>query len=76
MNLFLGENVQALEKEFAQFCGASWAVGVGSGTDAIHLALRACGVAPGDEVVTVSHTFVATVEAIQDGGSATGLRRH
>lgn len=65
MNLFLGENVQALEKEFAQFCGASWAVGVGSGTDAIHLALRACGVAPGDEVVTVSHTFVATVEAIR-----------
>ena len=64
MRLFLGENVQALEEEFASYCGTRYAIGVGSGTEALHLALRACGVGPGHEVVTVSHTFVATVEAI------------
>jgi dTDP-4-amino-4,6-dideoxygalactose transaminase len=64
MNLFLGENVYRLEEEFASYCGTRHAVGVGSGTDAIHLALRAVGVGPGDEVITVSHTFFATAEAI------------
>jgi dTDP-4-amino-4,6-dideoxygalactose transaminase len=64
MRLFLGENVVAFEQEFAQYCGATDAVGVGSGTEALHLALLACGVGSGDEVITVSHTFIATIEAI------------
>jgi dTDP-4-amino-4,6-dideoxygalactose transaminase len=64
MQLFLGENVQALEREFADLCGVKYGIGAGEGTTALTLALRACGVGPGDEVITVSHTFIATVEAI------------
>jgi dTDP-4-amino-4,6-dideoxygalactose transaminase len=64
MQLFLGKNVQALESDFAAFCGVESAVGVSSGTDALHIAIRACGIGPGDEVITVSHTFIATIEAI------------
>ncbi len=64
MQLFLGENVQALEKEFAQFCGAGYGVGVSDGTAALHIILRAMNIGPGDEVITVSHTFIATPEAI------------
>lgn len=65
----LGQEVQAFEAEFADYCGAEHAVGVGSGTDALHIALRACGVGAGDEVVTVSHTAVATVAAIELTGA-------
>jgi dTDP-4-amino-4,6-dideoxygalactose transaminase len=64
MQLYLGKNVQGLETEFATYCGTEFSIGVGSGTDALYLALRACGVRQGDEVITVSHTFIATVEAI------------
>ncbi len=64
MQLFLGENVRELEESFSSFCGTRHGIGVGSGTDALVLSLRALGVAPGDEVITVSHTFVATAEAI------------
>jgi dTDP-4-amino-4,6-dideoxygalactose transaminase len=64
MHLFLGENVQALEKEFAQFCGAEHGIGVSDGTAALHIILRALDIGPGDEVITVSHTFIATAEAI------------
>jgi dTDP-4-amino-4,6-dideoxygalactose transaminase len=64
MQLFLGKNVQTFESDFAAYCGVESAIGVGSGTDALHIALRACGIGPGDEVITVSHTFAATVEAI------------
>jgi len=64
MYLFLGKNVQEFEKNFAEFCQTKHAVGVGSGTDALILALKACGVGCGDEVITVSHTFIATAEAI------------
>jgi dTDP-4-amino-4,6-dideoxygalactose transaminase len=64
MQLFLGKNVQTLETDFAAYCGAKFGIGVGSGTDALHVALLACGIGPGDEVITVSHTFIATVEAI------------
>ena len=60
----IGKEGESLEKEFAEFCGTRYAVGVGNGTDALHLALRACGVRRGDEVITVPHTFVATAEAI------------
>jgi dTDP-4-amino-4,6-dideoxygalactose transaminase len=64
MQLFLGKNVQAFESEFAAFSGAEYGIGVGSGTEALHLALRACGIEHGAEVITVANTFFATVEAI------------
>lgn len=64
MQLFLGPQSQAFEQEFAQYCGCDYGVGLSSGTDALTLALRACNVGPGDEVITVSNTFIATVEAI------------
>ena len=65
----LGREVAAFEEEFAAYIGVGYGVGVGSGTDALHLALRACGVGPGDEVVTVSHTAVATAAAIEMCGA-------
>jgi dTDP-4-amino-4,6-dideoxygalactose transaminase len=65
----LGEEVAAFEHEFAAYIGVRFAVGVGSGTDAIHLALRANGIGPGDEVITVSQTAVATVAAIEAAGA-------
>ncbi len=64
MQLTIGPNVRAFDEEFAAFCGTKHAIGVGSGTDALQLAIRAAGVSAGDEVITVSHTFFATVEAI------------
>jgi dTDP-4-amino-4,6-dideoxygalactose transaminase len=64
MQLFLGPRLRAFEQEFASYCGCSYGVGVGSGTEALTLALRACDIGPGDEVITVSNTFIATVEAI------------
>jgi dTDP-4-amino-4,6-dideoxygalactose transaminase len=64
MQLFLGKNVQAVESDFAAYCGTEFGIGVGSGTDALHIALRACGIGQGDEVITVSNTFIATAEAI------------
>jgi dTDP-4-amino-4,6-dideoxygalactose transaminase len=60
----LGPNVEAFETEFARYCETRFCFGVNSGTSALHLALLAAGVGPGDEVVTVSYTFVATVAAI------------
>ncbi len=69
MHLFLGPNTQAFEAEFAAYCGARSCVTVGNGTDALHLALRAAGVGAGAEVVTVSHTFFATTEAIVMAGA-------
>jgi len=65
----LGQEVAAFEREFAEYCGAAACVGVGSGTEALHLALLACGVSPGNEVITVSHTAVATVAAITLAGA-------
>jgi dTDP-4-amino-4,6-dideoxygalactose transaminase len=64
MQLFLGKNVQTFESDFAAYCSTDYAIGVGSGTDALHLALLALDIGPGDEVITVSNTFFATVEAI------------
>lgn len=60
----LGSEVAAFEEEFAAYCGTEFAVGVNSGTSALHLALLAAGVGPGDEVITVPFTFYATVAAI------------
>jgi len=63
-NFILGENVRKFEEEFAQYCNAKFGVGVASGTDAIFLALLACGVKKGDEVITVPNTATPTVLAI------------
>ncbi|HSO08337.1 MAG TPA: DegT/DnrJ/EryC1/StrS family aminotransferase [Pelomicrobium sp.] len=63
-HFILGPNVKALEQEVAQFIGVKHAVAVASGTDALHLALRAAGVTCGDEVVTTPFTFIATAEAV------------
>ena len=60
----LGPETAAFEQEWAAYVGVAHAVTAASGTDALHLALRACGIGPGDEVLTVSHTAVATVSAI------------
>jgi dTDP-4-amino-4,6-dideoxygalactose transaminase len=65
----LGPQTQAFEQEFAAYLGVRYASGVGSGTEALHLALRACGLGPGDEIITVSHTAVATVAAIELAGA-------
>jgi len=59
-----GPFVEKFEQEFASFCGCDHAVGVGSGTEALWLSLLACGIGPGDEVITVPNTFLATAEAI------------
>jgi len=69
----LGRQVAAFEREFAAYLGAAHCVGVANGTDAIVLALRACGVGAGDAVITVSHTAVATVAAIELAGAAPWL---
>jgi dTDP-4-amino-4,6-dideoxygalactose transaminase len=65
----LGPEVEALEHEVAGFCGARYAVGVASGTDALMLALAAVGVGRGDEVVTTAFTYVATAQAITHLGA-------
>lgn len=69
MDLIMGRNVRAFEAEFADYCQAKYAIGVADGTDALALALRACGVGPGDEVITVAHSFIATAEAIVQLGA-------
>ncbi|MEO7649569.1 MAG: DegT/DnrJ/EryC1/StrS family aminotransferase, partial [Bryobacteraceae bacterium] len=65
----LGSEVKAFEEEFAAYCATSQAIAVNTGTSALHLALLAAGVGPGDEVITVSFTFVATVAAIRYAGA-------
>ena len=65
----LGEQVRAFEREFAAYLGVPHCVGVGNGTDALSISLRACGIGQGDIVITVSHTSVATVAAIEMAGA-------
>ncbi len=65
----LGAEVAEFEKEFAAYCEAQYAAGVNSGTSALHMALLAAGVGPGDEVITTPFTFVATVAAIEYAGA-------
>jgi dTDP-4-amino-4,6-dideoxygalactose transaminase len=69
MQLYLGRNVRAFEQEFAAYCGVRDCVGVGSGTDALHLAVRALGIGTGDEVIVPAHTFFATAEAVALAGA-------
>jgi len=64
-----GPFVAQFEKEFAEFCGSDYAIGVGSGTEALWLPLLASGIGPGDEVITVPSTFIATAEAISFCGA-------
>jgi dTDP-4-amino-4,6-dideoxygalactose transaminase len=66
-----GAEVDAFEHEFAKYCGSAYCIGVASGTDALRFALLGAGVGPGDAVVTVAHTFIATVEAISQSGATT-----
>lgn len=65
----LGPAVESFERDFAAYCGATEAVAVNTGTSALHVALLAAGVGPGDEVITVPFTFVATVAAIEHAGA-------
>jgi dTDP-4-amino-4,6-dideoxygalactose transaminase len=65
----VGEETTAFEAEFASYIGVDHAIGVGSGTEALHVALKACGLGAGDEVITVAQTAVATVAAIEMAGA-------
>ncbi len=65
----LGHELAAFEQEFAHKCGVGHAVGVGNGLEALHLALRACGVGPGDEVIVPAHTFIATWLSVSYAGA-------
>lgn len=69
MQLFLGKNVQQFEKDFAEFSRVKHGIGISDGTSALHIILRALGIGPGDEVISVSHTFIATAEAILLSGA-------
>lgn len=63
-DVILRDDMKKFEKDIAKFVGTKFAVGVNSGFDALHLSVRAAGIGPGDEVITVAHTFVATVAAV------------
>src|SRR5262249_31268935 len=65
----LGREVGLFEAEFAAFCGCRHAIGVDSGTSALELALRACGIGEGDQVITAANTFIATALAISYTGA-------
>jgi dTDP-4-amino-4,6-dideoxygalactose transaminase len=65
----LGQEIKAFESETASYCGTRYAIGVASGTDALQLALIACGIKPGDEVITTPFTFIATAETISKCGA-------
>ena len=69
MHLFLGPQNEAFENEFALYSGCQYGIGLSSGTDALILALQACDIGHGDEVITVANTFIATIEAIAQTGA-------
>lgn len=68
-DFILGRDVELFEQEFADYCGARFGVGMDNGTSALELALRACGIGEGDEVITVANTFIATASAIAFTGA-------
>lgn len=65
----LGPNLTAFENEFAAYCDTKYSLGISNGTEALHLALAACGVEAGDEVITVPNTYIATVFSISYVGA-------
>jgi len=67
--LILGKQTEAFEQEFAEYCGAKYCVGVANGLDALHLALKAWGIGPGDEVIVPSNTYIATWLAVSQVGA-------
>lgn len=68
-DFILGRDVSAFEEEFAAFCQAQFAVGVATGTDALELGMLACGIGPGDEVITAANSFIASASAISFTGA-------
>jgi dTDP-4-amino-4,6-dideoxygalactose transaminase len=68
-DFILGKDVKEFEEEFARYCGTKFAVGVDSGISSLELAMRALGIGAGDEVITVSHTFIATVSSVTFTGA-------
>src|SRR5687768_12202198 len=68
-----GPEVEGFEREFAAYCGTKFCIGLGSGTDAVRFALMAAGIGPNTAVITVAHTFIATVEGISQAGAETEL---
>ena len=62
----LGDEVNKFEQEFSKYVGRRFGVGVNSGSDALYLAVRSLDVSPGDEIITVSHTMISTVDAIAE----------
>jgi dTDP-4-amino-4,6-dideoxygalactose transaminase len=68
-SFIMGPSIKEFEAAFAMFCGSSYAIGCSSGTSALHLALAACCIGPGDEVITIPHTFIATAEAVSMHGA-------
>lgn len=69
-HFILGEQVELFEKEFAEFCGTKYAIGVGNGLDAIYFILKALGIGPGDEVIVPSNTYIATWLAVTHTGAS------
>ena len=67
--LYFQKDLEQFERHFAEFCGIRYGVGTGSCTGALHIALRALEVGPGNEVITVAHTYVATVDVIKACGA-------
>lgn len=67
-SFIMGPAIKEFEAGFARFCGCDFAIGVSSGTSALHLATAACELKPGDEVITIPHTFIATAEAVSMHG--------
>ena len=65
----LGKEVEAFEREFAEYCGAKYCIGVSNGLDALHLILRAWEIGEGDEVLVPAHTFIATWLAVSNTGA-------
>src|SRR5438105_10774990 len=63
-NLILREDVSQFEDRLAQYTGTKYGIGVNSGTDALFLSCKALGIGPGDEVITVAHTFIASIQCI------------
>jgi UDP-2-acetamido-2-deoxy-ribo-hexuluronate aminotransferase len=66
---FFGPELEEFEKKSAKFIGTKYAVGVASGSSALYLSLKACGIGPGDEVITTPHTWIITVNAIAECGA-------